>query len=178
MKYKIIKQKSSEPDTTTDTSTSTTDSFTQTSKQDRPKEFINIEQTNYTRPKKTAQDNYTKDEINEKLLGYVSLKTSSHKKFLLTLQPFKVWIKYYNPITKKFRTGGLLMKVDPELRYITLGNPGNKITWSVQLKDHIIFVPNPKKQEEKIQQQKELEKEDRTKEKLLDLYKQGKLQKK
>jgi hypothetical protein len=175
MKYKIVKQHS-------DASTSTSE-YKSTTKEPGRKVFIPIdaaaEEDNYVKPRKgTVQDNYTKDEINNLLKGYVSLKNSSQKKYLLTLQPFKVWVKYYNPTTKKFRTGGLLMKVDPELRFITLGNPSKKINWSVQLKDHVIFVPNPQKKEEEKQEQKEQEREENMKDKLLNLYKQGKLQKK
>jgi hypothetical protein len=182
MKYKIVKQHS---DASTSTSESDTSEYKSTStiKEPSRKVFIPIdaaaEEDDYVKPKKgTVQDNYTKEEINNLLKGYVSLKNSSQKKYLLTLQPFKVWVKYYNPTTKKFRTGGLLMKVDPDLRFITLGNPSQKINWSVQLKDHVIFVPNPQKKEEEIKEQKEQIREENMKDKLLNLYKQGKLQKK
>lgn len=121
----------------------------------------------------SIQDNLSKDQIREKLQGYKALKSTHDKKQLLQLKPFKVWIRYFNTITTEFRVGGLLKIVDPELRYIMLVNTIQKLTWSVQLKDCIIFIP-------KDIQEKELEKqkEEITKEKLYKLYNQGKLARK
>ena len=163
----------------TDTQTETE---TETSSQDTQKyRFESIVNTNYKKPKGgTVQDNLSTPEIKAKLVGYKSLKTKESKKYLLTLTPFKVWLKYYNPKTKQFRTGGLLFKVDPELKYIMLVNTSSNLTWSVQLDDHIIFVPDPNKTEKKEQETKERDqerKEQEIKDKLYKLYKSGKLSK-
>jgi hypothetical protein len=106
--------------------------------------YESIVNSNYINPKDgTKQQNMTKEDIKEKLSGFRTLNEKNYK-YLLTLPIFKTWIRYYNPKTKQFRIGGLLMKVDPELRFIMLVNTGLKKSWSVQLKDNIIFVPDPK----------------------------------
>jgi hypothetical protein len=143
----------------------------------KPRRFTSFAKTDYKRPTKgTKQDNFTKDDIREHLGGY---KTLDDKKYLLTLKPFKVIVKYYNTKTQKFRSGGLLVKVDPELKYIMLVNTRYRLTWSVQLEDNIIFVPDPKiAQEKKRLIQEEIDKkeqEEKTKGKLYDLYLKGKL---
>jgi hypothetical protein len=175
--YTIIK-KESETGSNYDTETYTSDDDDETS---TPR-FNSIVNSNYKKPRGgTVQDNMSKSEIKKKLIGYKSLKTQESKKYLLTLNPFKTWIKYYNPSTKQFRTGGLLMKVDPELRFIMLVNTNSNLTWSVQLADNIIFVPDPKKKEEEDEQKRLQEeqaiKEDLTKDKLYKLYISGKLKK-
>ena len=63
--------------------------------------------------------------------------------------------------------------VDPELRFIMLVNTSKNLTWSVQLKDCIVFIPKDIEEKEKTKQ-----KEQMTKEKLYKLYQQGKLGKK
>jgi hypothetical protein len=164
---------------------------------DRPVTFKSIVQSNYTKPVYgSKQDNLTIDEIKEKLQGYVSLKSMNDKKVLTMLPLFKTWVRYYNIEKKQFRTGGLLMKVVyPE--YITLANTVSKVTWSVQLKDVIIYILHPdvasKRMEEneerrkektketqmerKIEKQNEKKKEKVIKDKLYDLYKKGELRK-
>jgi hypothetical protein len=147
-----------------------------------PFKFESIVNTNYRKPRGgTVQDNLTKSEIKKKLVGYKSLKTQEAKKYLLTLTPFKTWIKYYNQVTKQFRTGGLLMKVDPELKYIMLVNTNKSLTWSVQLNENIIFVPDPtikeQEEQERLEKEKKKHKEEVTKSKLYNLYIQGKLKK-
>jgi hypothetical protein len=135
--------------------------------------FTSIVESKYKIPKEgSKQHNMTKEQIKEKLQGYKSLKTIQDKRYLLTLKPFKVWIRYFNTVTKEFRVGGLLKLVDPELRYIMLVNTNKNLTWSVQLKDNIIFVPKDIEAKQKAK-----EKENVTKEKLYRLYKEGKLTK-
>ena len=122
-----------------------------------------------------------------KLDNYVALKTLKEKKILRYMTPFKTWIRYLNIHNKKFRTGGLLLKVEyPD--YIMLVNPKLNLTWSVQLNDHIIYVPDkeyPLNEQQKLTMRKK-EKEmviKREKEKELEvlkdhlflLYKNGKL---
>jgi hypothetical protein len=138
--------------------------------------FLSIVDSNYKKPiTGTRQENYTRDDILKQLQNYIPLKTIQDKKILEGLPIFKTWIRYYNTTSKLFRTGGLLMKVVyPD--YIMLVNTSRNITWSVQLKDNIIYIPN-----NAIVKQKE--KEDKNKEtliknKLYEMYKNGKLAKK
>lgn len=127
--------------------------------------------TNYVKPTNgTIQDNLTKDDILQKLKGYKALRSNDDKRILLTLKPFTVWIRYFNTKTNSFRVGGLLKMVDPELRFIMLVNTSKNLTWSVQLKDCIIFIPK----NIEIKTKTKL-KEQTTKNKLYELYKQGKL---
>jgi hypothetical protein len=171
--YRIIKKESSEP-TTNNYSDSDSDSEGYSSEGGGKYKYTSLGDTNYKKPREgSRQDNLTKDQIREKLQGYKALKTSKDKEYLLNLKPFKVWVRYFNTVTKEFRVGGLLKVVDTQLRYIMLVNTSKNLTWSVQLKDCIIFVPKDIEQKEQAK-----EKEQSTKEKLYKLYQQGKLGKK
>lgn len=138
----------------------------------RPVQYSGLSQTGYKKPNSgTRQDNLSRDDILERLENYIPLKTMKEKQLLTQLPIFKTWVRYYNTTTKQFRTGGLLMKVEyPD--YIMLVNTAKKITWSVQLQNNIIYVQDPKI---KKQKEKENEKEIAIKEKLFDMYKNGKL---
>jgi hypothetical protein len=169
--YRIIKKESSDEETYSDTESCSSGYSSEGGGKYR---FTSLVESGYKKPKEgSKQDNMTKEQIKEKLQGYKSLKTMQDKRYLLNLKPFKVWIRYFNTVTKEFRVGGLLKLVDPELRFIMLVNTNKNLTWSVQLKDNIIFVP---KNIEAKEQEKEKEK--LTKEKLYKLYKEGKLAKK
>lgn len=169
--YKIVKKESSDESSVED---SYSESESYTSDGGGKYKYTSIVESGYKKPKQgSKQDNMSKDQIREKLQGYKALKTSQEKRELLNLKPFKVWIRYFNTQTKEFRVGGLLKLVDPELRYIMLVNTNKNLTWSVQLKDNIIFVPKDVEAKEK-----EKDKERLTKEKLYKLYKDGKLAKK
>lgn len=149
------------------TSSYTSNTETETDTITENYKYLSIVNSKYKRPKEgTIQDKFTIEDINERIEGYTPLTSSKDKQYLLELTPFKTWIKYYNLKEKKFRTGGLLMKVDPDLNYIMLINTKNKLSWSVQLKDNIIFVPN-------INKTKEKENEKQIKENLYELYKKG-----
>jgi hypothetical protein len=126
--------------------------------------------SNYIRPKTgTIQDHLTKKEIKQKLEGYIRLKDLS---VLKNMPPFKTWIKYINKQTHKFRTGGLLMKVVYP-KYIVLVNPNmDNFSWSVQLDDNYFFIKDPEEQE---RIQKSVEKKEKVKDKLYELYKGGNL---
>ena len=128
--------------------------------------------TGYKKPSSgSRQDNFTRDEVLKRLENYIPLKTMKEKELLTQLPNFKSWVRYYNTETKQFRTGGLLMKVAyPD--YIMLVNTAKNITWSVQLKNNIIYIQDPKIAKQK---EKEQSKEEAIKEKLFDLYKNGKL---
>ncbi len=171
---KIIKQNSNSSYSDSNDSDNSDNSDDSIKSNLRYKSIIDAE---YKRPRKgTKQEKFTKDDIRERLEGYKLIRDN---KYLLTLKPFKVWLKYYNTKTNQFRTGGLLSKVDPELRFIMLVNTQFNLTWSVQLDDNIIFVPDPKiaqqKEKEKQEEIKKKEKEEKTKEKLYQLYLKGKL---
>lgn len=181
--------------------------FTDNSSEE-PLPFTNIADTGYRRPRQgTVQSNMTIDDVKAQLVGYIPLQTMEEKQVLCSLQPFKTWIKYINTNNRRFRTGGLLMKVSyPD--YIMLVNPGKKLTWSVQLKDNLVFIPQPKEQVHVVKEQetsstpvRKVEspkvfsrqgtqkihvvkehsstptksREERIKDKLYELYKQGKL---
>ena len=135
--------------------------------------FKSITKSEYAKPVRgSKQDNLSRDEVKEKLKGYIPLRTMEDKKMLTKMTPFKTWVRYINNSTKQFRTGGLLMKVEYP-KYIMLANTNNNLTWSVQLKDNLIYVKDPKESELK---QREREKEQEIKDKLYDLYKRGQLQ--
>lgn len=145
------------------------------------KDVLQKKSNQYTKPESgSKQDNYTKREIKDKLNGYKPLKTEQDKKILLKLKPFKVWIKYFNVITKKFRVGGLLKMVDPDLRYIMLVNLNTNTTWSVQLSDCVIFISEEEEEKQIIKQKEDakINKEIKIKDGLYKLYKKGKLIKK
>lgn len=151
-----------------------------TSTQTGGKKYITVSRPQYKKPPKgSIQDNFTKDEILRRLENCIPLKTLQEKRILNELPIFKTWIRYYNVEKRLFRVGGLLLKSGyPE--YITLINPKQNVTWSVQLKDNIIYIQDPNKQEltrqEKQQERKEKkEKENMVKEKLYEMYQNGRL---
>lgn len=97
----------------------------------------------YVRPKKTLQEKFSKEEIAEKLIGYREIKDSSELKDLIGSDVrYFVYEKYGSKVTKKFRIGGKLIKVDPNNKYIVLatGLPPNQKTWSVQLDNSELHV--------------------------------------
>lgn len=137
--------------------------------------FFTLDETGYVIPPEgSKQDNFTSEEILTRLEGFIPLKTIKQKEVLTTLPMFKTWVKYINTDTGKFRTGGLLMKVVyPD--YIMLMNSYYNLTWSVQLKNTIIFIRNPI---EEKRLQLEREREEAIKEELYQLYKKGELKRK
>lgn len=104
--------------------------------------FISIVDSGYKKSKYgSKQDRMIGDDIVAHLDNYTALKTIKEKKILKRIRPFKTWIRYLNLKNKKFRVGGLLMKVVyPD--YIMLVNPKLNLTWSVQLEDNIIYIPD------------------------------------
>lgn len=137
--------------------------------------FKSITNVNYKKPASgSRQDNFSREDILSKIENCIPLKTMKEKEILTRLPLFKTWIKYYNTDKKQFRTGGLLMKVEYP-KYIMLVNTINNITWSVQLNDNIIYIPHPKSIQEKEEQRENKEKESLIKNKLYDMYKQGRL---
>jgi hypothetical protein len=151
-----------------------------TSTQTGDKKYISVSRPQYKKPLRgSIQDNFTKEEILRRLQNCIPLKTIQEKSIVNDLPIFKTWIRYYNVEKRLFRVGGLLLKSGyPE--YITLINPKQNVTWSVQLKDNIIYIQDPNKQEmtrqEKQQERKEKkERENMVKEKLYEMYQNGRL---
>lgn len=182
LKYNIIKN-----DTDYDPTEMTEMTDSELTSKSKNSKYESIVNSKYKNPKEgSKQSKLTKSEIKEKLIGYKTLYKKDYA-YLHTLPVFKTWIKYYNHVTKQFRVGGLLMKVDPELRFITLVNTGIKKSWSVQLQtnENIIFVPDPsqrvsvtvKEDEPVSKMENEKRKDYIIKEKLYKMYLEGKLQK-
>lgn len=97
----------------------------------------------YVRPKKTLQEKFSKEEIAEKLIGYREVKDSSELKDLIGSDiRYFIYEQHGSKVTKKFRIGGKLIKVDPNNKYIVLatGLPPNQKTWSVQLDNSELHV--------------------------------------
>ena len=159
--------------TTTNTNTTT---ITTVQKVAQKVAYKSLIESNYKKPiNGSRQDNFTRDDILKRLENCVQLKSIQDKQMLEELPIFKTWIKYYNTTTRQFRTGGLLMKVMfPD--YIMLINTAQNITWSVQLKDNIIYIPDQTIVKQTQKQKEESDrKEKMIKEKLYDMYKRGKL---
>lgn len=198
---KIIVEKRDYSDTETSSSRSTSSSsrsrdkkiiYTKKSKikkkNNEEDRFVSIVDTGYKKSKYgSKQDHMTGYDMVHQLDNYIGLVSSKQKRILERVTPFKTWVRYLNIKNKKFRVGGLLMKVQyPD--YIMLVNPNLNLTWSVQLKDHIIYIPDkeyPRNKEEKemmkmkrieLERIKEKEeKKDILKDHLFSLYKSGKL---
>lgn len=131
----------------------------------------------YVKPMEgTYQQNMSKLDILKKIEGYTKLSTIEEKAVLKDLVLFKTYVRYYDNIKKEFRLGGALIKVEYP-KYIMLMNLTSKVTWSVQLQNNTIFIPD-KKILKKVEVPIEQTYEEKQKEKLWSLYKQGKLTKK
>jgi hypothetical protein len=118
----------------------------------------------YKRPKQTLQEKYTKEEIDEKLIGYTLIGDIDELKAL----PLGTEIRYFSfvkegkKVIKKFRLGGRLLNKDNADKYIVcaVGLPPNQKTWSIQIKDAEIYYKQKVedvlgKQEEVINETKE-----------------------
>lgn len=161
-------------DYTSETNLTDTNDYTETDTDQYGGElqFKSISTSNYKKPASgSRQDNLSKEEIKERLKGYIPLRSMQEKKILTKLPYFKTWVRYINENTKQFRTGGLLMKVVyPD--YIMLANTNQSLTWSVQLKNNMIFIKNPQELQE---QQEKKKKDEQIKDKLYEMYKKGQL---
>jgi hypothetical protein len=138
------------------------------------RKFVSIMDSHYKKPPSgSKQDNLSREDIKKKLKGYIPLMTMSDKKMLTNMPYFKTWVRYISNKTKQFRTGGLLTYVAyPD--YIMLVNTAKNITWSVQLKDNTIYVPDSSTVQNRDD---ERQKKRDVKEKLYDMYKRGQLKK-
>jgi hypothetical protein len=63
-------------------------------------------------PTGSVQDNMTTADMINSVKGYRKLSTITEKEILKDLPLFKTRVKYYDTIKKKFRTGGVLTKVE------------------------------------------------------------------
>ena len=93
----------------------------------KPNKRLNNVDKNYKRPETTYQDTLTNKEIKEKLKDY---KICSNIKTVSIGTHLRYFITNSNK-EKVFRLGGTLNKIDPEGRYIILGN--GSLSWSVQI---------------------------------------------
>jgi hypothetical protein len=109
----------------------------------------------------TLQSNFTSDKIKEKLNNYKRM----NKKDLEQVK-MGTWIKYVNRSKKEFRVGGVITKLDIKSGYMILRNPYSNISWSVQIKENVFFVPDTGKMDE-IKEAKD---------ELFRLYEEGKLE--
>lgn len=102
------------------------------------------EDTQYKRPKITAQDKLTYDEIKEKLINYEKVKDLSSLPLYTHLRYIEIKI---NPKTKKkeqkFRLGGFLINKDHYDKYIVLSN--GKLKWSVQTPSAVFYASTVKR---------------------------------
>lgn len=83
---------------------------------------------NYKRPEKTYQDTLTNQEIKDKLKEYKKCQDIKTVSIGTHLRYFTV---NSNTKEKIFRLGGTLNKIDPEGRFVVLGN--GTLSWSVQI---------------------------------------------
>lgn len=162
--YNVIKKEDNSESTSESDSN---DNYVSNSKVNKSK-YVNIINSIYTNPSKQAK--FTKEDIKDRLNGYKSLKSMEDLNILRELPLYKTWVKYYNIEKKEFRQGGLLKFVDKDLKYIILLNTSKKLTWSVQIKDNIIFV-----NKEKIEEIKEAKIQELQKKKLYELWKNDRL---
>lgn len=88
----------------------------------------------------SKQDNFTKDDILNRIQGLTPFTTLEEKKILYKLQRF-AHIKYFDKRVNKFRTGGFLVKNNYPTNII-LTSPKLNLTWSVSLSDDIILMIN------------------------------------
>lgn len=97
----------------------------------------------YKRGKQTLQEKLTKEEIDEKLLGYVEIKDLEVLKTIPLGTEFRYFVfeKEGKKVVKKFRLGGRLINKDNADKYIVLasGFPPKQITWSVQVGNSELF---------------------------------------
>jgi hypothetical protein len=97
-----------------------------------------LSQERYNRPDKTIQDKLTKEEIAEKLQGYVKVDNIAEVPLNTHLRYFTTEINKKTGATeRKFRLGGFLTNNLNNKKYIILSN--GKLSWSVQTENTIFF---------------------------------------
>ena len=114
----------------------------------------------YERPNKTYQDSLSNQDIKEKLKDYKKVDNINTVSIGTHIRYFTIDSKTEE---KQFRLGGTLTRVDPEGRFIVLGN--GTLSWSVQV-PNTIFYQKMSESEYKEELKKELKKEITKEEKL------------
>ena len=112
----------------------------------------------YERPEKTYQDNLSNQDIKEKLKDYKKVNDIKTVSIGTHIRYFTIDLKTKQ---KNFRLGGTLNKIDPEGRFVVLGN--GTLSWSVQIPS-TIFYQKMTESEYKEELKKELKKEIMTEE--------------
>jgi hypothetical protein len=92
-----------------------------------------LSRNDYNRPAKTYQDTLSNTDIKDKLKDYKKVNDMSKISISTHLRYFT---KDKNG-NQLFRLGGVLTKIDPELRYVILSN--GSLSWSVQIKNSTFF---------------------------------------
>jgi hypothetical protein len=93
-----------------------------------------LTRTNYNRPTKTYQDTLSNNEIKDKLKDYKKVNDISKVPISTHLRYF---VKDKKTGNQLFRLGGVLTKIDPEMRYVILSN--GDLSWSVQINNSTFF---------------------------------------
>ena len=92
----------------------------------------------YTRPNKTYTDNLTDDEIIKKLEDYKKVESIGEIKLKSHIRYFLLEVdKKKGTLTRKFRMGGFVVKVDLENKYVMLST--GKTSWSVQYDNAVLY---------------------------------------
>ena len=163
----ITETKNTDSDEESDMSDDITESATEytydTQSTVKPKKnTIRLTATRFKKPEGGSfQENMKTSDMRDKLKGFVQIKNLSE---FDNLPIRKTWIRYINKKTGLFRVGGLLINNSND--YIILLNTVNNITWSVQKIDNYFWKPI------KIL---DTIRETSAKNKLFDLYKNGRL---
>ena len=119
----------------------------------------------YMRPNKTYTDNLTDDDIVKKLEDYKKVDSINETKVKSHVRYFLLEVdKKKGTLTRKFRMGGFVIKVDPENKYVMLSN--GKASWSVQY-DNAVLYQKMTINEIKEEYEEDLEKTHHTNEKLM-----------
>ena len=119
----------------------------------------------YIRPQKTYTDNLTDEEIVKKLEDYKKVESINEIKQKSHIRYFLLEVdKKKGTLTRKFRMGGFVVKVDLENKYVMLST--GKTSWSVQY-DNAILYRKMTTNEIKEEYENDLEKLQHSNEKLL-----------
>jgi hypothetical protein len=92
----------------------------------------------YIRPNKTKTDELDEDQIVDKLMDYKKIETINELVPKMHIRYFLLEVdKKKGTVTRKFRMGGFIVKVDPVEKYVVLSN--GKASWSIQFDNVVIY---------------------------------------
>ena len=124
-----------------------------------------IQKDAYIRPDKTYTDNLNDDEIVKKLEDYKKVESINEIKQKAHIRYFLLEVdKKKGTLTRKFRMGGFVVKVDTENKYVMLST--GKTSWSVQY-NNAVFYRKMMISEIKQEYEEDLEKVQHSNEKLM-----------